>query len=274
MKSTKIFFLLVIFSNVFLFGASLKIGIFPYTDPLQIIKIHQPLKAFIETKSGEKVEIFSAKSFEEFYDKTKKGHFDIIITPPHLGALHLKDGFNPIYRYNVMLTPFFVVKQNSPLTKITDLKGKKVSLSNYLSVSSISGIIDLQSNKISLSDKNIINTKTHQAAVLSVIMGESDVAITTMTALKQMEKNIDLSQIKYFKGTIKIPHVFTIAHPKMDKKLLVNVKKWFKEFEISPEGKHFLESAGFLGYVEISDDDLLKMEPFSKETLKVINKAR
>lgn len=273
MKAFKIFVALVLLGT-FSYGKVIKLGIFPYIDPIQIAKMYQPLKLHLEKNNHDKVEIFSARSFEEFYAKTKQGEFDIVITPPHLGVIHLKDGFSPIYRYDVFLTPFFVVKNDSPITKTADLKDKKVALSNHLSVSSISGIIDLEANGIEVDDNKIVDTKTHQAAVLSVIFGESDVAITTLTALKQMEKNLDLKKVKYFKGTIKIPHVFTIAHPKVDKATVANFKKWLNEFEASEEGKAFLTSAGFMGYTDITDDDLKKMQPFMKETMRVINRAK
>lgn len=246
--------------------ASIKLGIFPYTDPIQIIKMHQPLKEFLEKKLGTKIEIYSGNGFEDFYKNTQKGLFDIVITPPHLGTLHIQNGFVPILRYNVYLTPFFVVRNDSPITKIDDIQNKKVALSNYLSISSLSGLVDLKTNNINLEKKNIINTKTHQAAVLSVIFGESDVAITTLTALKQMANNVDTTKTKSFKGTIKIPHVFTLAKPKTPANQIEKIQNFLKEFEQTKEGQAFLTSTGFMGYTEISDEDLKKMGPFLKET--------
>jgi ABC-type phosphate/phosphonate transport system substrate-binding protein len=45
---------------------SLKIGVLPYTDALKILTIHQPMKQFLEVELQQKVEIYSASSYESF----------------------------------------------------------------------------------------------------------------------------------------------------------------------------------------------------------------
>lgn len=268
-KLKYIFFILIICSS-FGFSKSLKLGIFPYTDPIQIIKIHNDLREHLSKELGVDIEIYTAQDFMQFYENTKNDYYDIIITPPHFGAIHVTKGFQPLYRYDRLLKPVYVVRSDSGITKVADVKNKKIALSNHLSISSISGLVEITSNGISIDKNKIINTKTHQAAVTSVIFGESDVAITTHTPINQMSSNIDMSKIKIIEGEIKIPHVFTLASPKTDKDSVVKFKKALKNFETTEKGKDFFANTGFLGYTDITKKDLDSLVLFITETKKFI----
>lgn len=56
MKTFKIFLALLILS-AFSYAKA------PCADPIQIIKVHQPLKDFLKKNNKDKIEIFSAKSY-------------------------------------------------------------------------------------------------------------------------------------------------------------------------------------------------------------------
>ena len=266
----KYFLFVVICCSSFAFSKTLKLGIFPYTDPIQIIKIHNDLREHLSKELGVDIEIYTSQDFMQYYENTKNDFYDVMITPPHFGAIHVAKGFYPLYRYDRLLRPVYVVRSDSGISKVADFKNKKIALSNYLSISSISGLVEISSNGIVIDRNHIINTKTHQAAVTSVIFGESDVAITTHTPINQMSANIDMSKIKIIEGEIKVPHVFTLASPKMDKESLVKLKKALKSFENTQKGKDFFANTGFLGYTEITKKDLDSLNLFITETKKFI----
>jgi phosphonate transport system substrate-binding protein len=268
-KIKYILFLLFLCKS-FVFASSLKLGIFPYTDPIQLIKIHNDLREHLSKELGRDIEIYTAQDFIQYYDNTKNGFYDIVITPPHFGAIHIENGFISLYRYDRLLKPVYVVRNDSSIVKVSDFKNKKIALSNQLSISSISGLVEISSNNIEIDKNNLLNTKTHQAAVTSVIFGESDVAITTHTPINQMSGNIDMSKIKIIEGSINVPHVFTLANPTLDKDLVLKLKKALKSFEQTPKGKEFFASTGFLGYTSITKKDLDSLVMFITETKKFL----
>lgn len=268
-KIKYIFFILFLLNSV-CFSASFKLGIFPYTDPIQLIKIHNDLREHLSKEMGLDIEIYTANDFVQYYENTKNNFYDIVITPPHFGAIHIISGFVPLYRYDRLLKPVYVVRSDSSISKVSDFKDKKVALSNQLSISSISGLVEISSNNITINKNNLINTKTHQAAVTSVIFGESDVAITTHTPINQMSANIDMSKIKIIEGSVNVPHVFTLANPKMNKESVVKLKKALKSFEQTQKGKEFFANTGFLGYTDITKKDLDSLVMFISETKKFV----
>jgi len=265
-------FIFLLFNTLALHAQpKLILGIFPYTDALQIIKTHQPLREHLENELNVSIEIYTAKSFEQFFNDTQNGLFDILIAPPHFSPIHIESGFVPLVRYNRFLVPIFVVKKESSIKQPLDFKDKTVALSNYLSISSISGLTELSLAGLVI-DENVktINTKTHAAAVQSVLFGESDGAITTHTALKQMESNFDISGVRFIESSLKIPHLFTLASPKLNAKECETLKKALLHFEQSEAGKAFFSQTGYFGYVEPTQADYELLEPFAKEAKKIL----
>ena len=251
---------------------TIKIGILPYTDTLKILKVYQPYKQFLENKLQQKVEIYTANSYEHFFEDTKKGQFDIIITGPHFGLIHIQDGFIPLFRYNTQLEPLFVVLKNSPYSKVEDLKNTKISMSNYLSVSSIGGIKALLDEGFKNNvDFKLINSNSHTSAIKSVILGDSDAAITTYTPIKQLTNKDIQNEIKIFPSGFSMPHLFTIANPQLSKEKIELLKNALLAFEQSSTGQVFFTKTGYKGYIEISKQDLEAMSPVLEETKGFLN---
>lgn len=267
--SMKVFQYCVWLCLLFSFGVadSLKIGVLPYTDALKILSIHQSMKQFLEAELEQKVEIYSASSYENFFEDTKNGQFDMIITGSHFGLIHIENGFIPLFRYNTELKPIFVVLKNSPYKKVKDLKNKKIAMSNYLSVSSIGGIKTLLDEGFkNKKDFTLINANSHTSAIKSVILGEVDAAITTHTPIKQLTDETIRSQIKVFESDFAMPHLFTLANPKLSKEKIKSLKVALKKFEQSVAGKEFFKKTDYIGYTQISKKDLEAVKPVLDET--------
>lgn len=266
MQSVFLWILTFIFTSQLLADV-LKIGIVPYTDSLKIIKIHQPLRIYLEKSLDMEVQIFTSKSYEDFYEDSKNGFFDVIITGPHFGVLHLEDGFLPLYRYNVELKPIFVVLKDAPYYNEMDLKNKQIALSNYLSVSSMGGVKSLiESGFKNGIDFKLFNAKSHTSAIASVLIGESAAAITTYTPLKQMTDQSILEKVRFFETKMSMPHLFTIAYKNIQQPLYQKLILKFKQFEYSPQGIEFFKSTGYVGYTEITPSDIANLTSLLEET--------
>jgi len=266
MKMFRYFFVLfLIFSSGV--ASTLKIGVIPTMDPLKVVTMYQPLKQYLETELKEKVEIYTSNSYEKFYADSERGEFDIAITAPHFGVLHLENGFTPILKYSAKLEPIFVVLQSSPIKTAKDLKNKKIALSNYLSASSIGGLKVLIDAKMKNNiDFKLLNSKSHISAIISVVKGDADAAITTTTPWIQITDEAIKSKVRYFESGFIMPHIFTIAHPSIDKNRVKAIKKALLKFKTSATGKEFFKDTGFEGYKDISKKDINAMKPVLNET--------
>ncbi|MBI3874053.1 MAG: PhnD/SsuA/transferrin family substrate-binding protein [Arcobacter sp.] len=142
-----------------------------------------------------------------------------------------------------------------------------MSLSNYLSASSIGGIKALHDAKLQNNiDFKLVNTNSHISAIMSVVVGDADVAITTNSPLIQLTDESVKSKIRYFESGFDMPHLFTIANPKLSKEKIKAIKTALLKFEASPSGQLFFKDTGFQGYAEITKKDTDAMKPVLKET--------
>lgn len=267
------FLILITFLISSLNAKEFRIGVFPYTNALEIAKIYKPFSKFLSEKLNQNVEIYTSKTYEQFFTDVQNKEFDLIITAPHLGSLHIKNGFIPIYRYNTELKPVFVVLKDSNINKISDLKNCKIALSSKLSISSMGGIKALLDSGLqNEKDFTLVQSKSHTSAIKSVELREVDAAITTYTPIKQIMDETDIKdKIRVIESNISMPHLFTVANSDLSVLQISELKKFLKDFEESEEGKEFFKSSGYVGYVEISQSDINKITPLLDETKKFLN---
>ena len=267
----KYLLLLLLFFFSFVQGNSFKIGVLPYTNSIEIIKLYEPLNSFLQKELNQPIEIYTSKDYKTFYDDSKNNLFDIIITGPHLGTLHLNQNFKSLYRYNTILKPIFVVSKDSIYNSISDLKNTKIALSGKLSVSSMAGIkvlknLGFQNDK----DYKIIEAKSHTTAIKAVLLKEVDAAITTYTPLKQLLDNDIKEKIRIIESDFEMPHLFILANPNISDSEAKNLKDILKKFEQTEEGKIFFAKTGYKGFIDISKKDKEDMDSLIDDTKKFL----
>lgn len=266
MKSLKIIVILVLFSLSGL-AQTLRIGVTPYTSAMKIIKIYEPMTTFLSNKLGVKVEVYSSKDYKNFYQDVENRTFDLVVTSPHFGVLHIANGFIPIYRYNASLNLLFLVHKDSPYKKISDLKNTTIATPNNLSALNIGSVKALLDYGLEV-DKNVTieDLGSHTSGIKCVLIKNCAAAITTYSPLKQFSDQESLKQTRILKSDFKMPHLFTLASPKLSEKKIKNIQQALDEFEKSIEGKIFFEKTGYNGYIEISQKDVSDLLPVSNVT--------
>lgn len=263
--------LFVLFFTLFSFAESLKIGVTPYTNAMKIIKVYEPLTKFLSNELKQSVEVYSSSNYKTFYEDVEKGTFDLVITSPHFGVLHLQNGFHPIYRYNTSLNLLFLVLKQSPYKKVSDLKNTTIATPNHLSALNIGSVKTLLDNGLKNGESfTLEDLGSHTSAIKSVLLGDCDAAITTYSPVKQFSDKTLLERTRLIKSDFKMPHLFTLANPKYDSQKLKHFKTLLHKFESTPEGKKFFEKTGYKGYIDISDKDINELEPVSEVTKKYL----
>jgi phosphonate transport system substrate-binding protein len=249
----------------------LKLGIMPFNSTLALIKTHAPIRDYLQAKLGRPVEIFTSADYFTFINESLSGRFDLLITGPHFGVMSIDKGYVPLFRYRAVLEPLIVVRPQSGIKSVADLRGKKIGLSSRLSISSIGGVRWLQDHGLLVGrDYQLSERATHGAAVAAVAVGELDAALTTHTPLKQIPEDVR-AKVIILPTEIKVPHLMTLVHPRLGKRDVEAIRAALKSFsESAPEGRAFFEQTGYLGYEEISAADLRTLKPYVELTRKMM----
>ncbi len=158
---------------------TLVFGFLPFLSTQKLITRFKPLVDQLSTELGRPIRMETAPDFSEFIKRTRAKRYDIVFTAPHLYYLANKEsGYKVIVRVNASdLKAIIVATKGSHITKISELKGKKIAMPDRMSLAG--AIVRNYLRKKGLDpDKDVIivNTPSHNAALLTAYNGVTDVA--------------------------------------------------------------------------------------------------
>lgn len=276
------FFRLAVFLSLSVFGAAnaaqplppLKLGIMPFNSTLALIKTHQPLTRFLETQLGRHVTVYTSADYFTFVNELLNDQFDLAIVGPHFGSMARERGAQLIFRYKADLQPVFVVRADSGIKTLEDLRGKQIGLSSRLSISSIGGVKWLQDRGLRLgTDYRLVERTTHGAAIAAVSVGELDAALTTHTPLKQIPEDVS-AKIRVMPLDIHVPHLMTLASARLTPGELEKVRLALRIFPDTPEGREFFKETGYVGYADVTQADIQSLKPYVELTVQMMRQGR
>lgn len=244
----------------------LRLGIMPFNSTLALFKTHQPLRQYLQKVLGRPVELFTAPDYFTFLNTSLAGDYDLLITGPHFGVINLQRDYEALVRYKATLQPVFVVRPNSGIHTLEDLRGKRIGLSSRLSISSIGGVKWLLDHGLQMGrDYQLFERATHGAAVAAVAVGELDAALTTHTPLRQVPEDVR-AKVDILPIDVRVPHLMTLAHSRLGKTEIKRIRDALLNFGSTPEGRAFFQDTGYEDYVPISADDLKTLTPYVELT--------
>lgn len=249
----------------------LRIGIMPFNSALALLRTHQPLREYLQRNLKRPVELYTSSDYITYLNEALEQRFDILIAGPHFGVMAVDQGYVALYRYRATLQPILVVRADSPVKTVADLRGKRIGLSSRLSISSIGGARWLQEQGLQMGrDYPISERATHGAAIAAVAVGDLDAALTTHTPLNQIPPDVR-ARVRILPTEIRVPHLMTLAHRRLGKVELERIRNALKSFaERSPEGQAFFAETGYLGYEPVDKKDIEMMRPYVDLTRRMI----
>lgn len=252
----------------------LRIGIMPFNSALALLRTHQPLREHLQRSLKRPVELYTSGDYFTYLNESLAQRFDVLITGPHFGVMAVDKGYVPLFRYRAMLQPLLVVRTDSPIADVADLRGKRIGLSSRLSISSIGGARWLQEQGLQMGrDYPIFEHATHGAAIAAVAVGDLDAALTTHTPLNQVPPDIR-ARVRILATEIQVSHLMTLAHGRLGKAEIERIRAALRAFsEESPEGRKFFADTGYLGYEPVTPGDIANLKPYVDLTRKMMGVA-
>jgi phosphonate transport system substrate-binding protein len=242
--------------------SALRLGIMPFNSTLALIKTHQPLRLHLEAALKRPVEIYTSADYAAFHRDSLAGAFDLLLTGPHFGVMCIDHGYTALFHYKTSLKPIFVVGKEAGITGVDKLKGKRIGLSNRLSVSSIVGLRWLGEHGLQAGrDFEVLEKTTHGAAIAAVAVGDLDAALTTFTPLKQVPPDVR-AKVSELPTTVQVPHLMTLAHNRLGPAQVEQVRAALQAFPATPEGQAFFRDTGYQGYDPVGTADLKALQPY------------
>lgn len=105
----------------------LKFGVFPYQSPKTIVELYGPIAARLEKKIGKKIHLTSTPDAKTFFDKARNGEYDLLLSSPTVYYKLRTSGYKVIAKGVPTFYGGAIVRKDSDIKTIEQLKGKKVA---------------------------------------------------------------------------------------------------------------------------------------------------
>lgn len=107
--------------------APLRFGVFPYKAPSVLVETYGPIAVQLEKKLGRKIVLRSAPDPKTFFAKAKAGEYDLMLATPTLMYKLRPSSYTVIARGEPTFFGGVIVRRDSGINLVDDLKGKKIA---------------------------------------------------------------------------------------------------------------------------------------------------
>ncbi len=232
MKKILLVLSLVAFLSVPVFAAAadLKFGLLPRLDPKEMTESFTPLAKHLEKELGVKVEIVIPKDFDTWTKDAKAGAYDIAYTNPYLYVLvkkAVKDAellaIASETESGKQLFGTIIVKKDSPIKDIKELKGKTVAATDPGSAGAyLVQMLMLEKAGIHKDGVKAIFEKKRDPVAQAVLDGKADAGFIREDDLEKLKAGAD--KFRKLGVSDPVPNWPVFTAKKMDPAMTAKIK--------------------------------------------------
>lgn len=258
---------LLVAGTVSCLAADYQMGIFPYMPPTKLLEVFSPMALDFSAKLGTTVRISTKPDYRSFTESIAKEQYDIaFIQPFDYTVAHDKHNYLPLAGRGEQLRLVIIVKNDSPIRKLSDLKGKVVA--NPPEVAAVSRLTSKALKDAGLNPVSDVKReygKTHFSCAQSVLIGTADACGTAPQALRNFEKEKKLSShFRVIHEAAPFPNSLLVIHKRVPKKDREKLLKTILAWPTTAEGQKIIDIGEFTPFIPIKDKDFNLVRAFLK----------
>jgi phosphonate transport system substrate-binding protein len=246
------------------------IAVLPCTDIVMTFKKFHPLVTYLTQKTGLPIRLVVPEDLTKFEASINNGEIDFALQDPHtflkLSDLFDKDSLLRALNLEGGTTQsgVIIVRKDSGIQKVTDLKGKTVMFGPKFSASKwLAGRLLLEENGINIEKdlKAYLNGGCCEDIAFNVFLKAVDAGVVCEHFAgehedKQKELGLDVSQIMVIAKTKDVPMKVFGARKGVDKDNILKMKQALLNLDRhNPDDMKLLYPAELGGFQEYSDTD-------------------
>lgn len=248
------------------FAAELKLGLLPRLTEKEMIEGFTPLAQYLEKELGVKVKLIVPKDFDTWVKEAKAGVYDIAYTNPYLYVIVKKDvkDAQPIAivsepEIGTKLYGTIIVKKDSPIKSIADLKGKTIAATDPGSAGAyLVQMLMLQKANIKKEDVKIIFEKKRDPVAEAVLAGKADAGFLRDDDVEKLKVGGD--KFRRLGKSDPIPNWVIFIAKKMDPAMATKIKNAILKLKPGDlQSVKVLAPARADGFVPATDKDFTIM---------------
>lgn len=249
----------------------IRLGLLPYLNTRTLITNYQPLATSLARSLQVPVLLETAPDFDTYVSRVFRGDYDLVLIAPHYARLAEVDfGYQTLLVHKQPIRALLVVRADTPLARIDDIKGQTIAIHERSAIMPILGVPWLKDHGLEESkDYQFVQTVTHSSALLYVQSRRARAAMVSYSTLIQAPAELqqDMAVAAEF---AQVPGLYLMAHKRMPAARAQAVKAALLQFEASPEGQNFFKITAHGGYRAATPDDARLLDRSLPETRRLI----
>jgi len=190
------------------------VAVVPQLASIQIYRNWTPLLTKLEQVTGYRFKLLAYNEFSRFELALNQGVPDLVyLNPYHMVIAKQKNQYRPLVRDSSPLTGILVVRQDSPIKKLTDLDGKNIAFPSPNALGASLYMRALLAEKIKIKATPVY-VGSHQNVYRHVLIGEV-MAGGGVNSTLEKETEAVRSQLNILFTTPDIPPHPLAAHPRV-----------------------------------------------------------
>lgn len=256
-------------------GKNLHLGIVPFYSAPALLRVHRALRDYLSRMLGMDIIVYSARNHERFLENALSGQYDIVISPAHFLSMLADGGFTPLVRYRNPFEVLLVVRKDSAIETVADLRGRRIGLPDRLSFYHVLGMKWLNSLDLRPGEDYVLKEQaSHMAMLLAVDAGQIDVAVTARPILSLLDQNLRAHFRALDIGHPVLPSLTTLVRGDLGGAEIKRLRAALEAFPQSQEGRRFFADSGYGGYVPATAGDVEAARHYEPLVRRLLTPAR
>lgn len=225
-------------------------AVFPFFSPGRMEEIFGPIAAYLGRSLGQPVHFRTASSYERFSEQMAAGAFDIALLNP-LQYLRAADehGYHPLVRPQQPLSTLFLVRSDSPVKTLMDLRDRVVAMPPAEAASAQMGLYALRhAGLVPGVGVRVRYFDSHQTCIHHVIIRTAAACVTGLAPRRVAEAEYGLV-LRVAHEAPQLPPPLFVAHPRLAEGLRARIVDALVGLSASAEGRQMLGRTGFSPFV-------------------------
>ncbi|MBU1649901.1 MAG: phosphate/phosphite/phosphonate ABC transporter substrate-binding protein [Proteobacteria bacterium] len=236
----------------------IKFGVFPYKSPKTIIEMYGPLAAYLEKKLGKKIKISSAADANSFLEKARNDEYDLLLAAPPVYYKLRSSGYKAIARGIPTFHGVAIVRKDSEIKTIEQLKGKKVAAIGGFSFAGYYFLLPLLEEKgiDPQKDVDIQFLGKVDSVIYGVVNKKYDAGLFRFDALELPAFTEIREQVRVIVRSSEIPQFPFVVKKGMDESTITAIQKTLSELSPDrPEEQEILKGMQVKKIIVATDAD-------------------
>lgn len=170
----------------------LRFGIVPYLPVRRLVGYYSPLLPVLANSLGRPAEITCGHDYRNHLDRLRTGQFDVVADSLFIARIAQRElGHVPVARTLARLEPLLVVPSTSGLSRLAELKGQHLCVTDRIAALSLVGLRYLRDQGLAPDQQmHILVSGSHANSLHRLLAGDAAAALVSRTTLRQVDAEL------------------------------------------------------------------------------------